>query len=60
MMFAHNIREIFVFKEVTLVRDSKNLKVEQGKRKVKRVVDDWSEDAGKNPDDLEIYDQEDT
>jgi hypothetical protein len=50
----------FVFKEVTLVRDSKNLKVEQGKRKVKRVVDDWSEDAGKNPDDLEIYDQEDT
>jgi hypothetical protein len=45
---------------VTLVRDSKNLKVEQGKRKVKRVVDDWSEDAGKNPDDLEIYDQEDT
>jgi len=60
MRFAHNIREIFIFKEVTLVLDSKNLTVEQGKRKVKRVADDWSEDAGKNPDDLEIYDEENT
>lgn len=39
--------------------DSKNLTVEQGKRKVKRVADDWSEEAGKNPDDLEIFDEED-
>ena len=40
--------------------DSKNLTVERGKRRVKRVADDWSEDTGKNPDDLEIYDDEDT
>ena len=39
--------------------DSKKIKVEQGKRKVKRVADDWAEDTGKNPDDLEIYEDED-
>ncbi len=39
--------------------DKKGLTVEQGKRKVKRVAGDWSEDTGKNPDDLEVSDEED-
>lgn len=43
------------------MQDSKNLTVDQGKRKVKRVADEWFEEIGKNknPDDLEIDDEED-
>lgn len=32
----------------------KELTVEQGKKKAGRVAGNWSEDTGKNPDDLEI------
>jgi len=39
--------------------DNKKIKVDQGKRKVKRVDKEWSEDTENNPDDLEIYDDED-
>lgn len=37
----------------------KNLTVDRGKRRVKRVAgEDWSEDAGKNPDDLETEEED--
>lgn len=39
--------------------DNKKIKVDQGKRKVKRVDKEWSKDTENNPDDLEIYDDED-
>lgn len=38
---------------------NKNLKVDQGKRKVKRVDEKWSKDTENNPDDLEIFNDED-
>lgn len=43
------------------MRESKNLTVEQGERKVKQVANEWPEEVGKdkNPDDLEIDDEED-
>lgn len=44
------------------MRESKNLTVEQGERKVKQVANEWPEeevDKDKNPDDLEIDDEED-
>jgi hypothetical protein len=56
-VFAHNIRESHFSRRCPLVANSK-INVERGKRKLKRVADDWAEDTGKNPDDLEIYGDE--